>query len=33
MDEEITVEQARPMLQLDDEAPDFKAATTHVSIS
>lgn len=33
MDEEITVEQARKMLQLGDKAPDFKAVTTHGPIS
>ena len=33
MDEEITIEQARPMLQLGDKAPDFKAVTTHGPIS
>jgi peroxiredoxin (alkyl hydroperoxide reductase subunit C) len=33
MNEEITTEQARPMLQLGDKAPDFKAVTTHGPIS
>ncbi|HIH86738.1 MAG TPA: peroxiredoxin, partial [Methanosarcinales archaeon] len=33
MAEEIIVEQARPMLQLGDKAPDFNAVTTHGPVS
>jgi hypothetical protein len=33
MEEETTIEQAHPMLQLGDKAPDFKAVTTHEPIS